>query len=119
MAFISLKFISNSFKFFTVYYLKKTKNKICEQIVWLILNIFCLDEPVGFVIPVADRQGIFLIGLGTTLASLQWNLNEKTHKVHKLITVDKDKPGNRWNDGKADNNGYLWAGKYLRTFTYV
>lgn len=66
---------------------------------------------MGFVIPVAGKQGVFVIGLGTTLTKLQWNLNEKSHQVTRLITVDADKPGNRWNDGKADINGYLWAGK--------
>lgn len=76
-----------------------------------IISILWTDEDVGFVIPVAGKQGVFVIGLGTTLAKLQWNLNEKSHQVTKLITVDADKPGNRWNDGKADINGYLWAGK--------
>ncbi|VVC39657.1 Hypothetical protein CINCED_3A001824 [Cinara cedri] len=69
-----------------------------------------LDESVSFVVPVAGQQGLFVIGLGTTLASLRWNLNESTHKVVGLAAVDGDKPGNRWNDAKADNNGYLWAG---------
>lgn len=68
---------------------------------------------MSFVIPVAGQQGLFVIGLGTTLASLRWNLNENTHKVVGLATVDVDKPGNRWNDAKADSNGYLWAGKCI------
>lgn len=72
---------------------------------------FFLDEDVSFVIPVAGQQGLFVIGLGTTLASLRWNLNENTHKVVGLATVDHNKSGNRWNDAKADINGYLWAGK--------
>lgn len=76
------------------------------------------DESVSFVIPVAGQQGLFVIGLGTTLASLRWNLNESTHKVVGLATVDGDKPGNRWNDAKADNNGYLWAGKYNNYYTF-
>lgn len=69
------------------------------------------DDNVGFVIPIAGEQGLFVIGLGTTLTSLRWNLNETTSKVVRLTTVDKDKPDNRWNDAKADNNGYLWAGE--------
>jgi len=69
------------------------------------------DDNVGFVIPIAGEQGLFVIGLGTTLSSLRWNLNETTSKVVRLTTVDKDKPDNRWNDAKADNNGYLWAGE--------
>lgn len=76
----------------------------------IILLYTSTDENVGFVIPVAGKQGVFVIGLGTTLAKLQWNLNEKTHQVIRLTTVDNDKPGNRWNDAKADINGYLWAG---------
>lgn len=70
-----------------------------------------LDSEVSFVIPVRGQQGLFVIGLGTTLSSLRWNLNESTNKVVKLTTVDNNKPGNRWNDAKADSNGYLWAGK--------
>lgn len=74
-------------------------------------NLFPVAEDVSFVIPVAGQQGLFVIGLGTTLSSLRWNLNEKTFKVVGLATVDRNKSGNRWNDAKADINGYLWAGK--------
>jgi len=74
-------------------------------------NRIILDADVSFVIPVHGQQGLFVIGLGTTLASLRWNLNENTNRVVKLTTVDNNKPGNRWNDAKADTNGYLWAGK--------
>lgn len=70
-----------------------------------------LDEDVSFVIAVSGQQGLFVIGLGTTLSSLRWNLGEKTFKVQGLATVDQAIPGNRWNDAKADINGYLWAGK--------
>lgn len=72
----------------------------------------CADSDVGFVIPVAGKQGRFVVGLGTSLASLRWNLYEKTNKVVKLVNVDTDKPGNRWNDAKADVNGFLWAGEF-------
>jgi len=64
------------------------------------------------VIPVAGQQGLFVIGLGTTLASLRWNLLENTHKVVALAIVDQEQIGNRWNDAKADVNGYLWAGEW-------
>lgn len=74
------------------------------------------DDDVSFVIPVAGQQGLFVIGLGTTLASLRWNLGESGDKkvVVGLATVDQNKAGNRWNDAKADINGYLWAGKHAR-----
>lgn len=73
---------------------------------------FLPDENVGFVIPVAGKQGLFAIGLGTTLSALRWNINEKIGHVVKLSQIDVDKPGNRWNDAKADQNGHLWAGKF-------
>lgn len=76
-----------------------------------IIELAVSDEPVSFVIPVAGQQGLFAIGLGTTLAGLRWNLNENPKKVVGLATVDHGKVGNRWNDAKADINGYLWAGK--------
>lgn len=77
------------------------------------------DEDVSFVIPVAGQQGLFVVGLGTTLASLRWNLNESTKNVVGLATVDQNKVGNRFNDAKADINGYLWAGMWSMRFNYV
>lgn len=62
-------------------------------------------------IPVAGYQNLFVVGLNTTLSSLRWDLNKKTYQVTGLTTVDGDKPGNRWNDAKADVHGNLWAGK--------
>lgn len=79
---------------------------------------FFQDEEVSFVIPVAGQQGLFVIGLGTTLASLRWNLHENIYKVVKLAIVDHDKVGNRWNDAKADVNGYLWAGEYMIRYQF-
>ncbi|VVC39655.1 Six-bladed beta-propeller, TolB-like,SMP-30/Gluconolactonase/LRE-like region,Senescence marker [Cinara cedri] len=69
-----------------------------------------LNGEVGFVIPVAGRQGLFVVGIGTELSGLRWNLNETTCNVIGLATVDAEKTGNRWNDAKADNDGHLWAG---------
>ncbi|XP_050544860.1 regucalcin-like [Daktulosphaira vitifoliae] len=81
------------------------------------LDYVQLDEDVSFVIPVAKKKHTFAIGLGRQLASLQWytdNINGsipvKVQHLTKLATVDNDKPGNRWNDAKADPKGQLWAG---------
>lgn len=74
-------------------------------------KINCTDGDVGFVIPVVGYRDLFVVGLNTTLSSLRWKLDKKTYKVTGLTTVDEDKPGNRWNDAKADVNGNLWAGK--------
>jgi len=42
------------------------------------LEHIVLDDKVGFIIPVAGEQNLFVIGLGTTLCTLRWNLNETT-----------------------------------------
>jgi sugar lactone lactonase YvrE len=40
-------------------------------------------------------------------------LDEYTCNVTRVLTrVEDDKPGNRFNDGKADPRGRLWAGNY-------
>jgi len=70
------------------------------------------DKNVGFVIPIAGVEGLFVVGLGTTLSTLRWDLNETTaSEVVGLTTVDEGKPDNRFNDAKADNHGHLWAGE--------
>ncbi|XP_076103705.1 regucalcin-like [Mytilus galloprovincialis] len=62
-----------------------------------------LDNTVGFVVPWA--KGGVIVGLGKTLTHLDWNI-EKTTLLHEV----DDGLDNRFNDGKCDPRGRIWAG---------
>lgn len=64
-----------------------------------------LDDPdgVSFIIP--KSRGDYVIGLGRSLAFLDWN----TATVQKLVEVEQGTK-NRFNDAKCDASGRLWAG---------
>lgn len=58
------------------------------------------------------RKHRFIIGKGRELAMLKWTGQNTTSPLIQTFTsVDQDKPGNRFNDGKADAIGRLWIGK--------
>ncbi|KAH0624656.1 hypothetical protein JD844_032329 [Phrynosoma platyrhinos] len=52
------------------------------------------------------KSGDYIITLGTQFAALDW----KKKSVTIINHVDKDKPNNRFNDGKVDPAGRLFAG---------
>ncbi|KAL3868868.1 hypothetical protein ACJMK2_041625 [Sinanodonta woodiana] len=62
-----------------------------------------LDASVGFVTPC--QKGGYMVGLGKSLAHVDW----ETNTVTKLKEVDQEK-NTRFNDGKCDPSGRLWAG---------
>ena len=52
--------------------------------------------------------------MGRDLCAVTWNDKSKTEKNREKITiasVEDDLPENRFNDGKCDALGRLWAGK--------
>ena len=61
------------------------------------------SEP-GFIIPASD--GAFVCGLRKGL----YRFDARTGTFDKLADVERDRPGNRLNDGFADPLGYLWFG---------
>lgn len=65
-----------------------------------------VDDSVGFVVPC--RKGGYIVGLGRSLSHVDWD----SRKITKLHEVDKETK-NRFNDGKCDPRGRVWAGKYL------
>uniref|UniRef100_A0A8D0KP24 Regucalcin n=1 Tax=Salvator merianae TaxID=96440 RepID=A0A8D0KP24_SALMN len=66
---------------------------------------FCkLDAPVSSVS--LRKSGDYIITLGTQFAGLNW----KKKTVTTIQHVDKDKSNNRFNDGKVDPAGRLFAG---------
>lgn len=69
-----------------------------------------LDDTVSFVIPIKENQNKFVIGLGLSVQILTWDSVSDRYELNFLSSVDKNKPGNRLNDAKADPSGVLWAG---------
>ncbi|KAJ8973403.1 hypothetical protein NQ317_006469 [Molorchus minor] len=68
---------------------------------------------VTLIIPVKGEKNKFLISIGRELAVVTWDgESEKVSNTQKLYEVD-NKPetiDNRFNDGKCDSSGRLWAG---------
>jgi len=60
---------------------------------------------VSFIIP-RSVDGSYVIGLGQTVSSLDWN----SGNTEVLCEVDQGK-GTRFNDAKCDASGRLWAGE--------
>ncbi|XP_063161099.1 regucalcin [Candoia aspera] len=63
-----------------------------------------VDAPVSTVS--LHKSGDYIITLGTQFAALDW----KKKSITTIIHVDKDKTNNRFNDGKVDPAGRLFAG---------
>ncbi|KAM6446375.1 regucalcin isoform 1-T3 [Liasis olivaceus] len=63
-----------------------------------------VDAPVSTVS--LRKSGDYVITLGTQFAALDWKKKSTTTIIH----VDKDKSNNRFNDGKVDPAGRLFAG---------
>lgn len=75
--------------------------------------MFVPDKPVTLVIPVKDQKNKFVIGLGLDLMVLTWDWNTGFSATSRIASVDQDHPRNRFNDGKADANGRIWAGEEI------
>ncbi|RZC42485.1 SGL domain containing protein [Asbolus verrucosus] len=68
---------------------------------------------VSFIIPVEDEKNQFVVSLGRELVRIFWNSEtEDIRIIEKLTEVEKSEDFiyNRFNDGKCDPSGRLWAG---------
>jgi sugar lactone lactonase YvrE/DNA-binding IclR family transcriptional regulator len=63
-----------------------------------------VSELIGFVIP--RRQGGFVAGMHAELRAL----DAEGREAGVIARPEADRPGNRFNDGKCDRRGRLWAG---------
>ena len=71
-----------------------------------VLPAFTAGDPaITLVVPC--KTGGYIIGRGRTLSHLDWD----TQKVTVLHEVEKGS-NHRFNDGKCDASGRLWAGWY-------
>nr|CAD7194926.1 unnamed protein product [Timema douglasi] len=69
--------------------------------------------PVSLVVPIKGKKEQFVISVGRNIAILTWDgKSTAPTKVETLCSVDSDgdKIRNRFNDGKVDPTGRLWAG---------
>lgn len=67
---------------------------------------------VGFVIPVEGMPGKLVAGADKSLVLVTWDGETNVEKAPTsvLANVDADRGETRWNDGKVDSSGRLWAG---------
>lgn len=65
----------------------------------------------SFIVPVKGRSSEFVVGDGTRLVLISWDgLSAKASIVKVIADLAEQESGNRWNDGKVDSRGRLWAG---------
>lgn len=88
---------------------------IYMQCFYLFLQFFIFVEggPVSMIIPIHGKTNKFLVAIGKKLAVVTWDgVKSPPSDVETLLEVDNeaDLKENRFNDGKADPNGVLWAG---------
>lgn len=62
----------------------------------------------SLVVPIAGKSDTYVISTGRALSVLNWSGDRYT--VKDFVEVDGHRPTNRFNDGKCDSNGNLWAG---------
>jgi len=65
----------------------------------------------SLVIPVEGQPDKFLISMGRDAVIMEWDGKAPTPKsMKKVFSVDEHQPKNKFNDGKCDAKGQLWAG---------
>jgi len=70
-----------------------------------------LDGRVTLVVPVESDPNKYIVGVERELKVLEWDgKSSKPTSLKKLYSVENEYPGNRFNDGKCDSHGRLWAG---------
>lgn len=66
---------------------------------------------VGMVIPVEGQDNQFIVARGRDLRLMEWDGESSAPTtLTTLVSVEDDLPANRFNDGKVDALGRLWAG---------
>lgn len=78
--------------------------------------------PVSLLVPVEGTTDRFLISIGRKLVIVTWDgVSETPSKIEELLEVENESglTGNRFNDGKADPSGRLWAGNLKLSTIYI
>lgn len=69
---------------------------------------------MSVVIPIQGRPEWFIIGHGDWVQYLKWDgRNDSTTVLQPMANIGPLIPGARINDGKTDNRGRFWVGKYI------
>lgn len=72
-----------------------------------------VEGPVTMVVPVQDAPGLFMATVGRSFVLVDWNVEVGETDSVVLAEIDQAHPENRFNDGKCDPNGVIFAGKDL------
>ncbi|XP_057653073.1 regucalcin-like isoform X1 [Diorhabda carinulata] len=69
------------------------------------------NEPLGFMFPVAGSNNKFIASLTRKLVFVEWDgVSPEVSKIEPITEVETDMKDNRFNGGKIDPWGRLWAG---------
>ncbi|KAF2894278.1 hypothetical protein ILUMI_11893 [Ignelater luminosus] len=72
-------------------------------------------DSVGIIVPIKNRPNEFIVCRDRYVDLFSWNGKcNNSGTLKRLTSVDKNKPYNQFNDGKADAKGRLWAGTLTR-----
>lgn len=69
---------------------------------------------MSLVTTIEGQPGKLLATSGTDIVIVTWNgeSNVENPEIKILVSIEKNKKGYRFNDGKIDALGRLWAGNY-------
>lgn len=70
-----------------------------------------IGTKIGFIVPVDHRSDEFIVGLGPRLVLIQWDgVSALAKRIKVLVEVDQEVKVTRFNDGKVDPRGRIYAG---------
>lgn len=73
-----------------------------------------LDGRTTFIVPVESKPNTYIIGLERSMCELEWDgVSADVFELKQLNNVEENYPKNRFNDGKCDPQGRLWAGESI------
>ncbi|VVC33134.1 Six-bladed beta-propeller, TolB-like,SMP-30/Gluconolactonase/LRE-like region,Senescence marker [Cinara cedri] len=67
---------------------------------------------VSLVIPIEFKPDTFVVGLGSSIGTVEWDGRSNKTSRPKYMKLIDDTPGNNLNDGKVDAIGRLWIDTY-------
>lgn len=69
------------------------------------------NSKIGFIVPISQKQNEFIIGAGAELLIIQWDgISDKAVVVQSYAKVEENIRTTRFNDGKVDPCGRIFAG---------
>lgn len=67
---------------------------------------------VSLVVPVNGESNHYIISTGKDLQRMVWDgVSSAPTSLTRILTIDEEFPNSRFNDGKCDSWGRLWAGQ--------